>query len=51
MVQEYKFEKLEVWQLATELFDHRDNPKCVNFEEIGAKLFAKLQAFIKALDR
>jgi four helix bundle protein len=122
MVQEYKFEKLEVWQLATELFDlvyeivgdlpkseqfnlssqirrsatsislniaegsttasnpefrrylkialhsyiethacfllitrrgyiDRDNPKCVNFEEIGAKLFAKLQAFIKALDR
>ncbi|PCH99215.1 MAG: four helix bundle protein [Bacteroidetes bacterium] len=122
MVQEYKFERLEVWQLAIELFDlayeldhqlpkseqfnlssqlrrsatsislniaegsttasnaefrrylkialhsyiethacyllivrrsyvDRNNPKCVKFEEIGAKLFTKLQAFIRSLER
>jgi four helix bundle protein len=121
MGQQYKFEKLEVWQLATELFDlvyeidkhlpasekfnlsdqirrasvsvslniaegsttasnaefirflriavrsyievygcyllilkrnyiQKDNPVCPKLEELGAKLFAKLQALIKSLN-
>jgi len=122
MGQQYKFEKLEVWQLAGELFDlvyeidkslpkseqfnlsnqirrastsislniaegsttasnaeftrflkiairsyvevygcyllmvrrqyiSRENSICIKFEEIGAKLFAKLQALVKSLNR